>query len=104
MLLLPKEIIFPYKWSKQELLRKRNLALILGKTTYAEHYTLILNQLDLEEEQFKPEDILVNTKENKIDFFEALNKFSTGLEIFSDETYKAMAEIFLMIDEFSQYT
>ena len=92
-----------YTWNKQELELKRKLALLLRKPEYAKHYELILNQLNLTDELFKPSDIMVNNRPSIIDYYESLSRFSTGLEYLSEDTYMAMAEIFLMIEDHNAF-
>lgn len=92
-----------YKWNKRELELKRKLALLLRKPEYAKHYELILNQLNLEDKLFKPEDIMVNNRPSRIDYYESLSRFSTGLQYLSEDTYMAMTEIFLMIEDHNAF-
>lgn len=92
-----------YKWNKHELLAKKLLATILNKPLYKEHYDLILRQLRLEEEQFNPDDILVGTKKENINYLEALRNFTGGLEVLSEDTYLSLAEIFLMIEDHNAF-
>ena len=88
-----------YKWNKYELIAKKFLATILRKQTCKEHYDTILRQIKLDQEQFKSGDILLTTKKEDITYFEALKNFASGLEVFSEDTYMSLAEIFLMIED-----
>ena len=88
-----------YKWKKQELLAKKILASILNKKDIKDHYDLILRQMDLSEKKFNLEDILILNKKEEINYFEALRRFTTGLEYLSEDIYLSMAEIFMMIED-----
>ena len=92
-----------YTWNKRELELKRKLALLLRKPEYAKHYELILNQLNLTDELFKPSDIMVNNRPSTINYYESLSRFSAGLEYLSEDTYMSMAEIFLMIEDHNAF-
>ena len=88
-----------YTWNKHELLAKKLLAKILKKPEFANHYQLLLNQLNLNDSLFNPEEVMVSTKQTEIDFYKSFSKFTTGLEYFSEDTYKAMAEIYVMLED-----
>ena len=92
-----------YRWNKYELILKKLLASLLNKQEYNEHYDLILRQLRLEQELFKPDDILVSTKNDDISYSEALRNFASGLEVLSEDTYLSIAEIFLMIEDHNAF-
>ena len=92
-----------YTWNKSELLAKKILASILRKPLYKEHYDLILRQLHLEQQKFKPDEILVGTKKEIINYKEALNNFASGLNVLSEDTYTSLAEIFLMIEDHNAF-
>lgn len=89
-----------YKWNKYELIAKKILAGILRKEAVKEHYDTILRQINLSDNLFNLEDILIQNN-NDASYFDALRRFTTGLEYLSEDTYLAMAEIFLMIEDHS---
>lgn len=88
-----------YTWDINKLHRQLALSRLLHNKRNLKYYSLVLNSLNIDKENFNKSELLLHENDDDIDFMDSYLYYITGLEYIPEELYNTAIDIFSWFED-----